>query len=66
MNDRFYGGLLGVVLVVMMCVIAFLIWGGARLHYEKVVLENELVEVQNDLNGYKFAEDALEEGQWYE
>lgn len=66
MNDRFYGGLLGVVLVVMMCAIAFLIWDGARVHYEKVVLENELVEVQNELNGYKFAEDALEEGQWYE
>lgn len=66
MNDRFYGGLLGVVLVVMIGVIAFLVWDGARLHYEKVVIENELVEVQNELNGYKFAEDALEEGQWYE
>lgn len=29
-------------------------------------LKTELVDAQNELNGYKFAEDALEEGQWYE
>lgn len=29
-------------------------------------LKADLVEVQNELNGLKFAEDALEEGQWYE
>lgn len=29
-------------------------------------LKADLVDAQNELNGYKFAEDALEEGQRYE
>lgn len=29
-------------------------------------LKAELVEAQNEAHGLKFAEDALEEGQWYE